>query len=384
MWSNRTRIERRFCQRAYIATALITPYLAGYRTPLYRLLAERNGLEVLCYGRGERYVPSWFRDLDEQLASAPFPAHRLGGATDAFSVAGRYEAVIAPFAGGAILPAAYAGARRARCPFVLWASVWTQPRSISHAVALPVTRHIYRHADAVIAYGEHVRRFVAGIRGRDADVFVAPQTVEPELFARHVSDDEIEHFRHDHDLGDAPLVLYVGRLIPEKGVELLLDIWPRLGGKATLVLIGDGELAERARATAGVRLLGSMPRPALPAAYAASEMVVLASIPTPRFREPWGLVCNEAMHQGRAVIASDSVGAVAGGLVRHDQTGMVIPSRDGLALLGAIDRLLEDPALRRRLGDAARRAVSPYTYEAMADAFDRALATAMRPSPTGP
>jgi glycosyltransferase involved in cell wall biosynthesis len=367
-----------------MAIALITTYLAGYRNPLYQLLAERQGVEVLCYGRGERYVPSWFRDLDEQLASAPFPARRLHGATEAFAVGARYDAVIAPFAGGAILPAAYAGARRARRPFVLWASVWAQPRSLSHALALPVTRHIYRHADSVVAYGEHVRAYVAGIRGRDSDVFVAPQTVEPELFARQVGDPEIERFRRDHDLGGGPLVLYVGRLVHEKGVELLLDTWPLHRGRATLVLIGDGPLAERARGTPGARLLGAMPRAELPAAYAASELVVLASIPTARFREPWGLVCNEAMHQGRPVVASDSVGAVAGGLVRHGDTGLVIRSGDRRALLDAIERLLEDPALRGRLGDAARRAVSAYTYEAMADAFDRALATAIRPSPTGP
>ena len=47
--------------------------------------------------------------------------------------------MIAPFAGGAILPAAYVGARRHRRPFVLWASVWAQPRSVAHALALPLT-----------------------------------------------------------------------------------------------------------------------------------------------------------------------------------------------------------------------------------------------------
>ncbi len=99
-----------------------------------------------------------------------------------------YDAVIAPFAGGSMLPAAYAGAKRFGTPFVLWASVWHQPRSVTHALALPVTRHIYRHADAVIAYGEHVRRFAAQIRGRDDDIFVAPQAVERDLFGRHVDE----------------------------------------------------------------------------------------------------------------------------------------------------------------------------------------------------
>jgi glycosyltransferase involved in cell wall biosynthesis len=367
-----------------MAIALLTTYLAGYRMPLYQLLAERHGVEVLCYGRGERYAPSWFRDLDAQLADATFPARRLDGAREAFGVAARYEAVIAPFAGGTILPAAYAGTRRHQRPFVLWASVWAQPRSPAHVLALPLTNHIYRHADAVIAYGEHVRRFVAQIRGRDGDVFVAPQSVEPELFTREVDESEIDRFRSAHDLGSAPLVLYVGRLIAEKGVDVLLDAWGLVSEPATLVLIGDGPLAGRADRTPRARLIGPLPRLELPAIYAASQFTVLASIPTPRFREPWGLVCNEAMHQGQPVIASDSVGAVAGGLVKDGETGLVVRSGDVPALAVAIDRLLANEPLRRRLGAAAREAVGSYTYEAMAEAFDRALATAIRPSPTGP
>ena len=362
-----------------MAIGLLTTYLTPYRVPLFRLLAERHGVEVLCYGGGERYVPSWFADLDHQLAVAPFPARRLGGVAEAAALGSRYETVIAPFAGGAILPAAYAGAKRRGKPFVLWASVWAQPRSLTHAAALPVTRHIYRHADAVIAYGEHVRRFVAGIRGHDDDVFIAPQTVEPELFAREVAETELERFRTAHGLGpEERLVLYVGRLVAEKGVGVLLDAWPRIGTRATLVLIGDGPLAGRARETPGARLLAPLPRAELPAAYASAELAVLASIPTPRFREPWGLVCNEAMHQGRPMVASDAVGAVAGGLVIDEANGLVVPAGDTGALARAITRLLSDDPLRLRLGAAAREAVGPYTYEAMAEAFDRALARARR------
>jgi glycosyltransferase involved in cell wall biosynthesis len=367
-----------------VSIALLTTFLAGYRLPLYRRLAERHGVEVLCYGGGDRYVPAWFSDLDRQLAGADFPARRLRGEREALSIGRDYDAVIAPFAGGALLPAAYLGARRFRRPFVLWASVWIQPRSLSHALALPATRHIYRHADAVVAYGEHVRRFVAGIRGRDDDVFVAPQAVEPDLFARHVGDEEVRAFRARHALPDGPLVLYTGRLVEAKGVEVLAEAWPRVRGAATLVVIGDGPGRDAVASLPGARLLGPLPREELPAAYRAAAMALLPSVPTPRFTEPWGLVCNEAMHQGRPMVASSAVGAVAGGLVRDGDTGLVVAARDPTALALAIDRLLADPALRGRLGAAACRAVAPYTYEAMAAAFDRALATAISPSPTGP
>jgi glycosyltransferase involved in cell wall biosynthesis len=361
-----------------MAIALLTTYLAGYRIPLYERLAERHGVEVLCYGRGERYVPAWFQDLDAQIASAPFPASRLHGPREAFALGKRYEAVIAPFAGGEILPAAFLGARRHHRPFVLWASVWAQPRSPEHALARPLTRYIYRHADSAVAYGEHVRRFVARIRGHDDDVFVAPQAVEAGLFGREVGEEEIVRFRFLHGL-DGPIVLYVGRLVPEKGIEVLLDAWTmcHAKGDATLVLIGDGPLAYQAAETPGVRLVGPLERTELPVPYAASELVVLPSIPTARFREPWGLVCNEAMHQGRPVVATDAVGAAAGGLVQDGEGGLVVPADDSVELMRAIDRLLADDLLRTRLGAAAREAVKPYTYDAMVEGFDRALAVAM-------
>ncbi|MBV9472040.1 MAG: glycosyltransferase family 4 protein, partial [Solirubrobacterales bacterium] len=317
--------------------ALVTNYLAPYRVPLYERLAQRTGLEVLCFAGGERYVPGWLSDLDAQLRAAPFPARRLRGPREALALGRRYDAVIAPFAGGALLPASYFGAKRYGKPFVLWASVWAQPRSAAHAAALPLTRHIYRHADAVIAYGEHVRRFVAGIRGREDDVFVAPQAVEQELFARPVDAQELAGFRARHRLPDGPLVLYAGRLVAAKGVDLLLEAWGGFDAPATLVLIGDGPLADLALRAPRTRLLGVLSRPELPVAYAAAELAVLPSVPTPRFREPWGLVCNEAMHQARAVVASDAVGAAAGGLVRDGQTGVVVPAGDVPALRAAIE-----------------------------------------------
>jgi glycosyltransferase involved in cell wall biosynthesis len=111
-------------------------------------------------------------------------------------------------------------------------------------------------------------------------------------------------------------------------------------------------------------------------AYAAAAFTVVPSIPTPRFKEPWGLVCNEAFEQGRPVIATTAVGAVAGGLVRDGRTGLVVAPGDADALAGAIDRLLGDDGLRARLGGGARAAVQPFTYAAMAAGIAAALAAA--------
>jgi glycosyltransferase involved in cell wall biosynthesis len=104
-----------------------------------------------------------------------------------------------------------------------------------------------------------------------------------------------------------------------------------------------------------------------------SAVLVVPSVPTPTFREPWGLVCNEAMHLGLPVIATTAVGAAAGGLVRHERNGLVVPAGDPAALAAAIARLHASPDLRARLGAAARQDVAPLTFAAWADGFAAAL-----------
>ena len=368
--------------------ALLTTYLAGYRTPLYERLAASHGLEVLCYGGGGRYVPPWIaQELDVQIAGAAFPARRLdGGPRAAFAVASDYDAVIAPYAGGAILPAAYAGARRASqavraVGFGLGAAaLGHQPAgAAADAPHLPPRRRGRRLRRARPPVRRRYsrprrRRFRRPAIGRARAVrrrrSPTPRS-PPSASATRLTPSE-------------PLVLYAGRLVPEKGVDVLLTAWRSVQADATLVVIGDGPLADAARETPGARLLGAMPRTALPVAYAACAFAVLASVPTPRFREPWGLVCNEAMHQAKPVLASTAVGAVAGGLVRDEITGIVVAPRDVSALATAIDRLLADEPLRARLGASGRAAVAAYNYDAMSAGFGRALAIAIRPSPTGP
>ena len=108
--------------------------------------------------------------------------------------------------------------------------------------------------------------------------------------------------------------------------------------------------------------------------YAGSDVVVIPSIPTRDFREPWGLVANEAFNQGVPVIATDAVGAAAGGLVRHERTGLVVPAGDAAALAAALRRMHAEPELRGRLGAAARDAVGAYSHDAWAAGVSSALA----------
>jgi glycosyltransferase involved in cell wall biosynthesis len=165
----------------------------------------------------------------------------------------------------------------------------------------------------------------------------------------------------------------------EKGLQVLIQAWRTSGLSAlsaALVLVGGGPIRARAVATGAVLPEGPRSRGDVRNFYAGSDVVVLPSVPTREFREPWGLVVNEAFNQGVPVIATDAVGAVAGGLVRHERTGLVVPAGDVDALAAALRRIHGEPALRARMGTAAREAVGAYTHDAWAAGVSRALAGA--------
>ena len=317
--------------------ALLTGEVSPYRREPFRLLDEAEGVEVIAFDEiGER-------EAVKRIAS------------------GRYRAVIAGLGGRIALPASYGVARRQRIPFVLWTGLWAHPRTPAHALSWLPTRHLYRNADAVVTYGPHVTRYVERYRSR-GNVFEAPQAVSRELFGTI----------HQHPEHDGFRLLFVGRLEREKGVEVLLEAWRRAGltDAARLVMVGAGKLQPGGP---GVELRGRVDREALPAVYAAADALVLPSIRTATFLEPWGLVVNEAMHQGTPVIASDAVGAAAGGLVQDGRNGLIAPAGDAQALATRIRTLALNPELREQLGSQARKDVEPYSEAAWAEGMRRAL-----------
>jgi glycosyltransferase involved in cell wall biosynthesis len=299
----------------------------------------------------------------------PFPVLRPSQRGVArLAASGRFRAVVAGLSGRVALPAAYAGARRAGVPFVLWATIWAHPRTAAHALSYLPLRHLYRRADAIATYGPHVSAYVRA-KGARGPVVEAPQSVDDAFWSAPAAPDRRADFQ----------AMFAGRLAREKGVAVLLRAWSSSGlsaPSAALVLVGGGPIRARAVATGAALLPGPAQPEALRNFYAGSDVVVIPSIPTRDFREPWGLVANEAFNQGVPVIATDAVGAAAGGLIEHERTGLVVPAGDPDALAGALRRLHADRALRARLGAAGRDAVRSYTHADWARGMARALAAA--------
>jgi glycosyltransferase involved in cell wall biosynthesis len=353
----------------------VTGHAPRYRVGAFACLHEREGIEVALFGGRSKHGGVPFE------GELPFP-HRHVRPRELWALAasGRYRAVCCPTGGRVALGATWGGARRAHVPLILWASLWAHPRSEAHAFSYLPMRRLYRSADAVVTYGPHVSAYV---RARGArNVHVAAQSVENDFWrARQVAPPSSPSWPGAAETK----FLFVGRPAREKGLGVLMEAWRASGLRAptaALVLVGVGSsrasiaaVGAPAPGRAGVVCLDPVGPVELRNLYAASDVLVMPSIATRTFREPWGLVANEAMNQGLPVIASDAVGAAAGGLVRHGDNGLVVAAGDSGALASAISRLAAEAPLRARLGQKGAEDVLDFSHDAWAEGFCRALAT---------
>jgi glycosyltransferase involved in cell wall biosynthesis len=168
---------------------------------------------------------------------------------------------------------------------------------------------------------------------------------------------------------DTPIILFVGRLVPYKGVDVLLEALTGLN--ATALIVGDGPLgprlledARRLDVSSQVRFLGSVGDDELAALYRACHVFVLPSVTR---QEAFGVVQLEAMAAGKPVVSTD-LGTGVGWVNKDGETGYVVPPRDPRALHDALARLLGDAALQKSMGEAAAKRIrAEFALERMID-----------------
>lgn len=322
--------------------AIVPPFWCEgrHRLALERLHTQGYELRVLPMALNGHYHLHWYRGLNAVLAAIrPDIVH----------------ADEEPYNLATVQALALAGRVRARRLFFTW-------QNIARRLPPPFAwfeRYCYGAADWAIA-GSDDAAAVLRVKGYRGPLSVVPQFgVDPERFVPA-----------DGPLPPRPFTIgFAGRLVPEKGLDLLLDAVFGLDGDWRLELIGAGPLApdlrRRARAAGyGGRVrIGPAPSAAMPERLRALDVLVLPSLTRPNWREQFGRALVEAMACGVAVVGSScgEIPRVIGG------AGLVVPEGDIIALRAALCRLREDPALRASLGARGRaRVVAHYTQRKIA------------------
>lgn len=235
-----------------------------------------------------------------------------------------------------------------RCRVVAWShhTYWQQSRLVPGEKwkwALAATeRRTLAVADQIVVAADDTRTSLEEEYG-----------IEPERI-RHV----VPVFPPEHFAPDMPktpgLCLYVGRLDRRKGASTLLLAWPEVVERfphAKLVLVGKGkgvrEVFELLRAHPSVSYEEHVTDASLKALLGSAEIALC-----PSYLEGFGLFAAEAMAAGCAVLCSDSEGLR--NLIRHGETGLLLPSGDATAWAAGMNAVLSDDALRERLALSAR------------------------------
>jgi phosphatidylinositol alpha-1,6-mannosyltransferase len=188
-----------------------------------------------------------------------------------------------------------------------------------------------------------------------------------------------------------PLVLTAARLVPEKNVSAGLRAFALAASRrpgAAYAVAGAGREEPALRALAAelgiaerVRFLGAVPHEEMPGLHAAADVFFLPSRRTAAWEENFPNAALEAMAAGRPVVAGDVGGLPE--IVAHGETGFLADPDDPAALAAALERLLGDPALARRMGAAGRaRAEREFDVRRTARSFyDLLSAVSRRPLP---
>ena len=254
------------------------------------------------------------------------------------------------------------------------------------------------------------RRWLEPGVGRSADRIIATCSDEVfELKAMGISTAKISIAPCGVDLGffsaEGPVdararrhrILSVGRLVPRKGVDLVIRALPYLReagfDDVELLIVGGGgdsgaleadpevrrlmDLATELGVSDQVRLQGQVPREAMPGIFRSADAVVCAP-----WYEPFGIVPLEAMACGVPVVAA-AVGGLRDTVVDHG-TGLHVPPRDPEAIASALATLLDNPTLRAELGNAGRlRARTRYSWDRVAAETEKAYQQAVAGAPAG-
>ena len=244
-------------------------------------------------------------------------------------------------------------------------------------------RWLREMVDGVLAVGTLNAEYWRHHLGDGIPLFLMPYAVDNDYFQR-MSVDAVRNrseLRKELNLdAGRPVILFASKLQERKRCCDLLDAYEILMKSETgyavpyLVIVGDGQerkaLEERARANGltDVRFCGFRNQSELPRFFDLSSVFVL-----PARHEPWGLIVNEVMNAGRAVIVSSEVGCQPD-LVTDGVEGCVFPVGEVNALAEALRRVLSAPETAEQMGRRALERISTWSFEEDVAALRKAIA----------
>lgn len=246
-----------------------------------------------------------------------------------------------------------------------------QHQAHQSALKRKVARTLLQPASVIVANSRYTRDLCLtvcqeiGVSRDPAAVRVVPLGTDPQHFRPGVDNKAV---RSRYGLGPGRWMLTVARLTVHKGIDTVLRVLAALRGShpdLRYAIVGSGErqgelqaLAEQLGVTDRVRFLTNVPDHDLPAIYNTAEVYLGVSRQADSNVEGFGISLVEASASGLPVVAGRSGGIPDA--VREGETGLLVDPTDQKAVVNAVERILGDPGLAKKLGAGGRQAVESY------------------------
>jgi glycosyltransferase involved in cell wall biosynthesis len=311
-------------------------------TLLERVYTEGYRLETVPIALNGNFHLHWYPGLAERVRA--FQPHILHIDEEPYNLATWQAMRVARQIGAKTLIFSWQNIRRDYPPPFSWGEGW----------ALTTVNHLLA--------GTQSAAQVWRAKGYGGPLTVIPQFgVDPDLFQPCTAPP-----------GRPFTIGYVGRLVEEKGIHLLIEAAARLGGEWRLRLVGSGpywntleSLAGRLNVLDRIERVAWVESAAMPAQYQQMDVLAIPSLTRLNWKEQFGRVITEAMSSGVPVIGSDS-GAIPDVM---GNAGMIVPEGDVESLTDALRKLRDNLAERARLGALGRaRVLAHFTHAQVAAA----------------
>jgi glycosyltransferase involved in cell wall biosynthesis len=226
--------------------------------------------------------------------------------------------------------------------------------------------------DKFLAIGTSNRRYYLYYGIEKEKIFLVPYAVDNAFFQAKAAASASTREELRASLGlekGRPIILYASKMIERKRPSDLLEAYVRLSpdGKTEpypyLLFVGDGEMREALERRASrlgwssITFLGIKNQTELPSYYDLCDVFVVPSV-----HEPWGLVVNEVMNAGRAVIVSDHVGC-GPDLVENGKNGYIFKAGSTDSLLSALRKVLDSPGQYQAMGQESLKIINKWSFE---------------------
>jgi glycosyltransferase involved in cell wall biosynthesis len=273
-------------------------------------------------------------------------------------------------------------AKLRRKPIIFWSEAWDweKRKTLKRKLFAPLFNFVVSHSDAFFVPGSRHKEYFVSLGASPDKVFIMPNvsniTVKDEDYVNR------EKLKDELDIGPKKVVLYVGRLTKQKGIEHLIEAFAKLRNEindVVLIIVGRGEcrdelelLAKNLNIKDSVYFMSYVKNELLPPYYLLCDICVMPSI-TYDQADAWGFIINEAMYFGKPVIATDAVGA-AYDMIKDGENGFMVPEKDSESLYIAMKKILSDPELEKKMGEESKRIIEDgFRYENMVDGFREAV-----------